>query len=489
MSEYRPDRRTLLAALLSLLLPGLGQAVVQRRRDFWILPGLFVGGGLVAVAYAKSLSTREVVQFMFSPSRLLLLATALVLAGVLHAWSVVTTIERRDGRARRGLSMVIVVTLAMTSVVVWSWGASIALSQRTMVLEVFSQPTHEAQSGYTGDSQPTYKSGSAVPVSLHRGEFTILLLGGDAGKGRWSRRTDTIIAVRANLDTGAVAFVSVPRNLTRLRFPEGSKLAEEYPKGFPDLANALYVRVSAKPQLVPGSYQEPGLEALKIGVSELLGWDIQNYLLVDMEGFVNMVDALGGVTLRSTSDVLPTGRLPGSSYQAGSFHKGELLHMDGEEALAYARSRTGSSDYARMRRQRCVVSALFKQTGSATLLRNLTSLQDIARKNVLTDVPVQRVPGLIDVLSSLQASHAKSLLLIPPTIQPSRWDPAEVRTLADSVWESAVSAAAPHPAPAAASGTSGAPSGTTDVSRVTPSTSSTTTTASPTEDLGEACAE
>jgi LCP family protein required for cell wall assembly len=265
--------------------------------------------------------------------------------------------------------------------------------------------------------------------------MTFLLLGGDGGKGRWSRRTDTMIVVRADLDTGALAFVSVPRNLVGLPFPEG-KLRDAYPYGFNDLANALYVRVSARPELV-GPVKEPGLEALRIGISELTGWEIDHYLLVDMAGFVNMVNALGGVDLTATSDILPTGKLPGSTRQVGGFKKGQQVHLDGEEALAYARSRTGSSDYARMKRQRCVVSALLHQADTMTLLSNLDDLQRIALENVITDVPLSEVPDLLDVLSLLQSSKATSLLLAPPVIRPSHWDPAYVRTLVADTWAAA----------------------------------------------------
>jgi LCP family protein required for cell wall assembly len=266
-----------------------------------------------------------------------------------------------------------------------------------------------------------------------------------------------MIVVRADLDTGALAFVSVPRNLVGLPFPEG-KLQEAYPRGFNDLANALYVRVSARPELVPGA-TEPGLEALRIGISELTGWHIDHYLLVDMKGFVNMVNALGGVKLTATADILPTGKLPGSNRQVGGFKKGEQVHLDGEQALAYARSRTGSSDYARMRRQRCVVSALLHQADTFTLLSNLDDLQSIALENVVTDVPLTAVPRLIDVLSLLQSSRATSLLLAPPVVRPSNWDLAYVRQLVSNTWAEAQRGGSPSETPIVSSPSTTAPPG------------------------------
>jgi LCP family protein required for cell wall assembly len=281
-----------------------------------------------------------------------------------------------------------------------------------------------------------------------------------------------MIAVSADLDSGAIAVVSVPRNLVGLPFPEG-KLREAYPYGFPGLANAVYVGVSARPDLV-GNAPEPGIEALRIGISELLGWQIDRYLLVDLAGFVNVVDALGGLDITVTSNVQPTGKLPGSQRQVGGFKKGERVHMDGEQALAYARSRTGTSDYARMRRQRCVVSQLFQNVDPISVLTHFGELQKIAQNNVITDVSASEIPHLLDVVSLLQRSHPTSVVLAPPVIQPSSWDAAYVRALASQAWEKAVLKA----------------SGTVTVSPTTlvqTSTPPRTTTPAAIEDMSEAC--
>jgi LCP family protein required for cell wall assembly len=284
-----------------------------------------------------------------------------------------------------------------------------------------------------------------------------------------------MIVVSADLDSGAIAVVSVPRNLVGLPFPEG-KLHDAYPHGFPGLANAVYVGVSARPDLV-GNAPEPGIEALRIGISELLGWHIDRYLLVDLDGFVNVVDALGGLDITVTTNVQPTGKLPGSQRQVGGFKKGERVHMDGEQALAYARSRTGTSDYARMRRQRCVVSQLFQHVDPVSVLTHFADLQQIAQKNVLTDVSVSEIPSLLDVVGLLQRSRPTSVVLAPPVIQPSSWDAAYVRSLASQAWDKAVLAAASQPQP---------PSTTSAV--VSPTSRTTgTTTAPAVEDMVEAC--
>jgi LCP family protein required for cell wall assembly len=434
MSRKPSTLRAFVATLLSALLPGLGPAALLRRRDWWALCGLFAGTAVTALAFYRTMTRRELLQLAFSPRALLVMAIAAVVLGTLHSWSVVASTSELSWR-RQWPARLFACVLAVSLLTGYSWASSLALTQRNLVNRVFASNTPSLE----GTSSQSTNTAAALATSpearLRKGVMTFLLLGGDGGEGRWSRRTDTMIVVRADLDSGALAFVSVPRNLVGLPFPEG-KLRDAYPNGFNDLANALYVRVSARPELV-GTTKEPGLEALRIGISELTGWQIDHYLLVDMAGFVNMVDALGGVDLTATANILPTGKLPGSNRQVGGFKKGQQVHLDGEQALAYARSRTGSSDYARMRRQRCVVSALLHQANTLTLLSNLDDLQRIALENVTTDIPLSAVPSLIDVLSLVQSSKATSLLLAPPVIKPSQWDLSYVRQLVAAAWDEA----------------------------------------------------
>jgi hypothetical protein len=56
----------------------------------------------------------------------------------------------------------------------------------------------------------------------------VLLLGGDAGPGRYSLRTDSMIVVSIDPDTGDTAMISVPRNLEDLPFPPGTAMADEF---------------------------------------------------------------------------------------------------------------------------------------------------------------------------------------------------------------------------------------------------------------------
>ena len=101
-----------------------------------------------------------------------------------------------------------------------------------------------------------------------------------------------MIVVSIDRQTGDLASISVPRNLKNLPMPAGP-LRKQFPGGFNDLANALYPYVSTHPALGLDPAQ-----SVKGALAELLGIPIDNYVLVDMTGFVKIIDALGGVTRR-----------------------------------------------------------------------------------------------------------------------------------------------------------------------------------------------
>ena len=132
------------------------------------------------------------------------------------------------------------------------------------------------------------------------GTTNILLLGGDAGPNRWGLRTDTMILVSADRASGRTSLVSIPRNLARLQFPPGSPLEERFPDGFNNIANAVYPYVLTKPDLQE-QYAKDGLQPEAVAVAEAIGYSlgvrIDDYVLVNMQGFLELIDAVGGVTV------------------------------------------------------------------------------------------------------------------------------------------------------------------------------------------------
>ena len=237
---------------------------------------------------------------------------------------------------------------------------------------------------------------------LERPWVTILLVGSDEGPGRAGDRTDTMILAGLERDTGRAVAFGIPRNLVNVRL--GGRAGEEL-RRFPDLLNALYRFANEeRPDLFPGG-RDPGATALKQTVSRLLGLRVDYHAMVDLDGFRDLVDALGGVKIRVRERIFDEVTRPAwgetnpriNVYPAGpSFRRGT--------ALAYVRSRKDSDDYTRMHRQRCFLTAMANQLDVVSVLRNFGTLASIVESSVRTDIPRDQLPDLIRLIGRLDPS-------------------------------------------------------------------------------------
>jgi anionic cell wall polymer biosynthesis LytR-Cps2A-Psr (LCP) family protein len=146
----------------------------------------------------------------------------------------------------------------------------------------------------------------------------------------------------------------------------------------------------------------------------LLGISIDHYVLVDFAGFVDLVDALGGidVTVTEPMDVAFSPAKEDEDPVTVSVDPGRH-HFDGRTALAYVRNRTGSSDLVRMQRQRCMLRELAAATDPLTILRRFTDIARAVRESTLTTVPLDELPTLIEAAASLDASRIATLAIVP----------------------------------------------------------------------------
>jgi LCP family protein required for cell wall assembly len=281
------------------------------------------------------------------------------------------------------------------------YGAIVVNSTRSVLVDVFS-------GGQMAD-----------PVE---GKYNIMLLGGDAGASRVGLRPDSISVVSIDADTGATTIIGIPRNLQRVQFSADSPLYGPYPDGYSCgvdcLVSYLYTYGEEHADLYPDAVDngsEPGIEAMRDAVEGVTGLTIQYYVLVDMGGFKDMVDALGGI------DIVSTGRYPvggeedanGQPINVDHWIPKGLQHMTGRRALWYARSRHGTSDYDRMQRQRQVQEAIIEQFTPANIL---TKFQDVAKagtRTVKTDIPQGMLAGFVEVANKARQHEVTELELVP----------------------------------------------------------------------------
>jgi polyisoprenyl-teichoic acid--peptidoglycan teichoic acid transferase len=391
-------RRPLVAALLSCLVPGVGQLYLGHRRRGTAM--LVVTVLCMAVAVGLWSEPTAVSRMLLQPRALLALLVADAGLLVFRVVAVVDAylLARRDGGPqpvsagwRRGAAAGLVVVLGLTAAP-HAATAYYDLQAHDLLTSVFTGDD-ALWHGRAGERQENANGmGTAIP-----GRVTVLLLGGDAGPGRTGLRTDTMMVASLEVASGKLSLFGLPRNLVRVPLPDGPA-ADHFGecRCFPRLLNELYAFAEdERPDLFPNS-RRPGIAAVAGAAEELLGLPIDHYALVDLLGFVDVVDALGGVTINNRKPLhIEVDRLgrPGP-HPAFELQPGRH-RLDGFSALAYSRSRKTTSDYDRMQRQRCVIGSLARQTDPAELVAAFPRLVKVLKRSVATDIPANRLPSLL----------------------------------------------------------------------------------------------
>jgi len=321
------------------------------------------------------------------------------------------------------------------------------------------------------------------------GRYNVLLLGGDAGSDRDGLRPDTMIVASVDADTGRTVLFSLPRNLQWAPFPDSSPLKKLYPNGYwckdqSCLLNAVYTLGANNKKLYPG-VKNPGAQATKEVIENILGLQINYYALVDLKGFQALIDAVGGINLDVARKVpigggvdLTTGRkFPIKGY----IGPGKNLHLDGYEALWFARSREGSTDYERMSRQKCVLNAMAKQLNPGTVLTKFQEIAKAGEEIVATDLPTSQLGTMLELAQKGRSLPLSSVSFAPPLILPVKPNFQKIREI---VSDEIAAAEAADDKPAKSSSTA-TPSG-NGSSSPKPSTTATKS-KTQTDDLDQVC--
>lgn len=323
-------------------------------------------------------------------------------------------------------SIATVAVLALSIPVLWaSFNANEA---RGAVDAVFAgtdgDPIYSpGESTGSAGSTDTGADGGSSPVDPDSVK-NILLLGGDAGPGRWGLRTDTMIIVSVHEASGRTSLISVPRNLTRLQFPPGTPMADEFPNGFDGLANAVFPYVSNREDLM-AHYGRNGLQAEAVALAEGIGYslavEIDDYALVNMQGFLEVIDAIGGVDVEISQALPMPGTIAGAKHELPDTLGPGLVHLDGTLAIAYVRSRSADSDYQRMGRQRQLLSALGSQVSPTDAIGAFGSVTGDLENSMRTSLSAGEFSDLLDRLGDNEGIH-ESVGLAPPLINPGSPD-------------------------------------------------------------------
>jgi LCP family protein required for cell wall assembly len=240
---------------------------------------------------------------------------------------------------------------------------------------------------------------TTVRLPLGTERFTVLLLGGDAGPGRRGLRTDTIIVASINTLTGDAALFGLPRNMGGLTFSDGTP----FPGLNRGLLNEVYTWGWRNPDRFSGT--DPGATAVSDVASNLIGIPIDGFVLVEMVGFAEIVDVLGGVTVDVKGNIIaPVYDRVTGGHTMITIPEGNQT-FDGDMALAFVRSRTGSNDYDRMARQRCMMTALGGQVEPLSLFTHLPAVLDTIEQSVTTDIPLSKIPYIVNLAPNISSDR------------------------------------------------------------------------------------
>jgi anionic cell wall polymer biosynthesis LytR-Cps2A-Psr (LCP) family protein len=144
-------------------------------------------------------------------------------------------------------------------------------------------------------------------------------------------------------------------------------------------------------------------------VSGALGIPVDYYALVSIPGFVNFIDAMGGVTV-NINQPIPIGGAEGLREPEGYLQPGPDQKLDGYEAMWFARGRYGLDDYDRMRRQRCLMDAVIERANPGTLLTRYEHILEAGREILQTDIPAERLPDFVDLAFKVKQAKLRSVV-------------------------------------------------------------------------------
>jgi len=163
------------------------------------------------------------------------------------------------------------------------------------------------------------------------------------------------------------------------------------------------------------------MEALRRTVGHLLGLEIDYYVLVDMAGFVGLINAIGGVDVYfdEPMHIAFSAAVEGGEKALINVDVG-TNHLDGLETLAYVRNRYASNDYVRMGRQRCLLRSVAASADLFTMVRSFSTIADSLRDSTRTNLPLDLLPELIRHVARLDSSEIVTEAFTPGYFSPGR---------------------------------------------------------------------
>jgi len=392
-------RRALTLLAMTLLLPGSAQLVAGRKQVGRV--AIRIALGLVAVlgvTVALGLVWPGLIYWLLSNTfmlglvRFVLFALAIGWAGLLvDAWRLGQPLElvQKHRLAMVGINGILCLSVAGTLL----FASHVVAVQRDFITAMF---------------------GDGIVTDSHQGRYNVLLLGGDSGADRWGLRPDSITVASIDDETGHTILFGLPRNMANFPFAAGSVMEEQFPEGFDCegcYLNGLSTWAADNPELFE-AYDDPGVEATIEGVEGITGLTINYYAMVNLKGFRELVDAVGGVQL-NVRDRIPIG---GVGAPVTGYIEPGVQRLDGFETLWFARSRESADDYSRMARQKCVMSAMLEQLSPQVVVTKFERIAKASQDVISTNLPASQLGKFMELAVKAKSQPVATVSFVPPLI-------------------------------------------------------------------------
>ena len=392
-------RRAITLLLMTLVIPGSAQLVAGNRRIGRIALRIWMAlvAGTLLLFLVGLVWHGFVFWLVFNTFWLGVIRVGLILLAIgwaalcMDAWRLGQPLTLLQGHRLAVVGINGVLCFSVAGVLLF--GAHLVGVQRDFILTMF------------GDGEAT---------AATDGRYNVLLIGGDSGADRWGLRPDSMTVASIDARTGRTVLFGLPRNMADFPFAEGSVMDEQFPRGFN--CDGCYLNGvmtwAGDHKALFGGDKNAGVNAQISAVEGITGLTINYWAMVDLRGFRDLVDAVGGVKL-TIRDRIPVGGL--GSDVTGYIDPGTRV-LNGHDTLWYARAREGSDDYSRMARQKCVMNAMLHQINPETMVTKFEAIADATRGMVETNLPASEISKFVQLALEAKSQKISTVSFVPPMI-------------------------------------------------------------------------
>jgi LCP family protein required for cell wall assembly len=331
-----------------------------------------------------------------------------------------TTAPRRNWAVVGLAALVLFVTLAFGAVAMV--GARLfTANQPASAASALSQAAAPTEAALPTFDMPTVVVGTQIEPWDGQERFTILFMGLDKrpGDNGTAFRTDSMMVISIDPATRSIGILSIPRDLY-IEIPPNTIVGSGY--GLQRVNSAYAIGELAQ----PGAGAHLAMQTVQYN----LGMRIHDYVVYDFNAVIDAINVVGGIEV-NVQQPIDDPAYPDMAYGYDPLYiPAGLIHMNGDLALKYARSRHQTSDIDRARRQQEVIMAVRERVLNVNLMPDLLmqapNLWNSLSRHVQTGLTLDQVLRLVVYLKDLPRENIRQAVIDYRYVIPTLWDGASV---------------------------------------------------------------